>query len=66
MGQQFIVSNSFWNICGISFSWEKRMHLFCEAWILFFNFLERLEYHGDGNLSYIHWEKTLCINPHDK
>ena len=45
---QPIVSNSVWDICDIlSNCRQKRMHLFCEVWILFFSFLERLGYHAE-------------------
>ena len=48
MGNQLIVSNSFWDICDIlSNCKEKRMHLFCKVWILFLSFLERLGYHDE-------------------
>ena len=48
MGNQFTVSNSFWDICAtLSNCRQKRMHLFCEVWILFFSFLERLGYHAE-------------------
>ena len=64
MGNQLIVSNSFWDICDIlSNCRQKRMHLFCEVWILFFSFLERLGYHAEqeyaklrglrGNVGYV-------------
>ena len=48
MGNQLTVSNSLQDTCGvlIDFS-QKRLHLFCEGWILFFRFLERLGYHAE-------------------
>ena len=48
MDSQLIASNSYWDICDIlSNCRQKWMHLFCEVWILFFSFLERLGYHAE-------------------
>ena len=47
-GNQFRVSNSLWDICVIlSNCRQKRMDLFWEVWILFFNFLVKLGYQGE-------------------
>ena len=57
MGNQLIVLNSFWDICDIlSNCGQKRMHLFCEVWILLFTFLERLGNHAEQAKS-----KWVCI-----
>ena len=43
MGNQLIISNSFWDVSDIlSNCRQKEMHLFCEVWVLLFSFLKRL------------------------
>ena len=48
MGDQLIVWNYFWDICDIlSNCGQGGMLLYCEVWIYFLVFLERLGYHPE-------------------